>query len=133
MHKPSPTEKRNDLKGRSGLERIWNACIYSRDGYVAAWRDEQAFRQIIYGCCLGIPLALWLGQTWLERVVLILVLVLAVLVELLNSAIENTVDHISAERHPLAKKAKDMGSAAQLTAQICIVLVWSSYLIGRFF
>ena len=81
----------------------------------------------------GLPLACWLGQTWGDRVLLALVLVVALLVELLNSAIENVVDRISPELHPLSKKAKDMGSAAQFTAQICILVVWGTYLIGRFF
>ena len=96
-------------------------------------RDEQAFRQIVWGCLAGLPLACWLGQTWGDRVLLALVLVVALLVELLNSAIENVVDRISPELHPLSKKAKDMGSAAQFTAQICILVVWGTYLIGRFF
>ena len=102
----APDNLRNKLKGRSGLRRLWNACRYSRDGFTAAWGD---------------------------RVLLALVLVVALLVELLNSAIENVVDRISPELHPLSKKAKDMGSAAQFTAQICILVVWGTYLIGRFF
>ena len=129
----APDNLRNKLKGRSGLRRLWNAGRYSRDGFTAAWRDEQAFRQIVWGCLAGLPLACWLGQTWGDRVLLALVLVVALLVELLNSAIENVVDRISPELHPLSKKAKDMGSAAQFTAQICILVVWGTYLIGRFF
>ena len=112
----TPDNLRNKLKGRSGLRRLWNACRYSRDGFTAA-----------------LPLACWLGQAWGDRVLLALVLVVALLVELLNSAIENVVDRISPELHPLSKKAKDMGSAAQFTAQICILVVWGTYLIGRFF
>ena len=74
------------------------------------------------------------GKWWLALFPgLALVLVVALLVELLNSAIENVVDRISPELHPLSKKAKDMGSAAQFTAQICILVVWGTYLIGRFF
>ena len=72
-----------------------------------------------------------LCRTWAEGILLILPLALAVVVELCNSAIENVVDRISPEWHPLAKKAKDMGSAAQLTAQILIALVWGSYLLVR--
>ena len=128
-----PDNLRNAFKGRSGPQRLWNACRYSRDGFAAAWQDEQAFRQIVWGCLAGLPLACWLGESWSDRVLLGLVLVIALLVELLNSAIENVVDRISPEPHPLSKKAKDMGSAAQLTAQICILVVWGAYLIGRLF
>ena len=71
----TPDNLRNQLKGRSGLRRLWNACRYSRDGFTAAWRDEQAFRQIVWGCLAGLPLACWLGQTWGDRVLLALVLV----------------------------------------------------------
>lgn len=132
MTEQTPRNLRNDLKGRSGLRRLWNACLYSYDGFVAAWRDEQAFRQIVWGCVLGLPLAFWLGRAWGDRVLLSLVLVISLLVELLNSAIENVVDRISPELHPLSKKAKDMGSAAQLIAQIGILLVWGTYLVSRF-
>lgn len=128
----TPRNLRNDLKGRSGLRRLWNACRYSYDGCAAAWRDEQAFRQIVWGCVFGLPLAFWLGRTWGDRALLSLVLVLSLLVELLNSAIENVVDRISPELHPLSKKAKDMGSAAQLMAQIGVLLVWGTYVISRF-
>ena len=128
-----PDNLRNAFKGRSGPQRLWNACRYSRDGFAAAWQDEQAFHQIVWGCLAGLPLACWLGESWSDRVLLGLVLVIALLVELLNSAIENVVDRISPEPHPLSKKAKDMGSAAQFTAQICILVVWGAYLIGRLF
>lgn len=122
---------RNDLKGRTGLVRLRNALRYSLDGYRAAWKDEQAFRQIVCLCGPGLILAVLLCRTWTEGILLILPLALAVVVELCNSAIENVVDRISPEWHPLAKKAKDMGSAAQLTAQILIALVWGSYLLVR--
>lgn len=127
----NPSPRRNDLKGRTGLTRLRNALRYSWEGYCAAWRDEQAFRQIVALCVPGLLLAGILSRSWAEWVLLILPLALSVVVELCNSAIENTVDRISTERHPLAKKAKDMGSAAQLTAQIFIVLVWGGYLLSR--
>ena len=81
---------------------------------------------------LGLPLAWLLGESWGDSILLSAVLLLAMIVELLNSAIENVVDRISLELHPLAKKAKDMGSAAQFTAQSLIVLVWGSYLVHLF-
>lgn len=118
---------RNALKGTTGLQRLRNALRYSRDGFITAWTDEQAFRQIVYVFCISLPLALCFGRTWAECVLLLLLPALALVVELLNSAIENTVDRISPELHPLAKKAKDLGSAAQCAMQICILLVWGSF------
>ena len=115
-------DARNELKGKRGLVRLLNATRYSLAGYKAAWQDEEAFRQICLLAVIGLPLACWLGRDWTESVLL---------VELLNSAIENVVDRISLEWHPLAKKAKDMGSAAQFTAQLFLAAVWGGYLLGR--
>ncbi|MDD6181719.1 MAG: diacylglycerol kinase [Desulfovibrionaceae bacterium] len=132
MPEQHASSDRNTLKGRQGLERLWNATRYSRDGFLAAYRDEEAFRQIVHVAALGLPLAWLLGESWGDSILLSAVLLLAMIVELLNSAIENAVDRISLELHPLAKKAKDMGSAAQFTAQSLIVLVWGSYLVHLF-
>lgn len=119
-------DARNELKGKRGLVRLLNATRYSLAGYKAAWQDEEAFRQICLLAVIGLPLACWLGRDWTESVLLAVPLV-----ELLNSAIENVVDRISLEWHPLAKKAKDMGSAAQFTAQLFLAAVWGGYLLGR--
>lgn len=115
---------------RHGLVRLVHALRYSLDGLRATWKDEEAFRQIVLLCLVGIPLALYLGGSWAERVLLILPLVLCVVVELLNTAIENLVDLVSPEWHPLAKKAKDMGSAAQFVCQIFWACVWLGFLLG---
>jgi diacylglycerol kinase (ATP) len=117
------------LKGRSGLARIWHACGYSLAGLRAAYAGEAAFRQLVWLSLLLIPLALLLDVSRVERAVLIAVVFLALIVELLNSAIEATVDRISLELHPLSKQAKDMGSAAQLLALCLIGLVWAVILI----
>lgn len=117
-------DARNELKGKRGLVRLLNATRYSLAGYKAAWQDEEAFRQICLLAVIGLPLACRLGRGWAESVLLAVPLVLCLLVELLNSAIENVVDRISLEWHPLAKKAKDMGSAAQFTAQLFLAAVW---------
>ncbi|AHY41676.1 diacylglycerol kinase [Stutzerimonas decontaminans] len=117
------------LKGRSGLVRIWYACGYSLAGLRAAYAGEAAFRQLVWLSLLLIPLALLLDVSRVERAVLIAVVFLALIVELLNSAIEATVDRISFELHPLSKQAKDMGSAAQLLALCLIGLVWAVILI----
>lgn len=123
----------NELKGRTGLTRLRNAVIYSLDGYRAAWRDEEAFRQIVILLAAGIPLAFLIGRNWAEMVLLILPLVLCVIVELFNTAVENVVDRISLDMHPLSKKAKDMGSAAQFTAQLFLAFTWGGSLLVRLF
>ncbi|MCQ4295566.1 diacylglycerol kinase [Pseudomonas stutzeri] len=117
------------LKGRSGLARIWHACGYSLAGLRAAYAGEAAFRQLVWLSLLLIPLALLLDVSRVERAVLVAVVFVALIVELLNSAIEATVDRISFELHPLSKQAKDMGSAAQLLALCLIGLVWAVILI----
>ncbi|AFM34665.1 diacylglycerol kinase [Pseudomonas sp. NP21570] len=117
------------LKGRSGLTRLWYAAGYSAAGLKAAYRGEAAFRQLVLLNLLLIPLAFLLDVSRVERAVLIAVVFLGLIVELLNSAIEATVDRISFELHPLAKQAKDMGSAAQLLALCLIGLVWAVILI----
>ena len=126
-------KQHNEMKGRTGLRRLRNAVIYPLDGYRAAWRDEEAFRQIVILLAAGIPLAFLLGRNWAETVLLVLPLVLCVIVELFNTAVENVVDRISLDMHPLSKKAKDMGSAAQFTAQLFLAFVWGGYLLVRFF
>jgi len=117
------------LKGRGGLARIWYASGYSAAGLRAAYIAEAAFRQLVLLNLLLIPLAFLLDVSRVERAVLIAVVFLGLIVELLNSAIEATVDRISFELHPLAKQAKDMGSAAQLLALCLIGLVWAVILI----
>lgn len=117
-------------KGQRGLRRILDAAGYSRDGLLAALRGEAAFRQLVLLNALLLPLAFWLEVTPVERALLVAVCLLALIVELLNSAIEAVVDRISLERHPLSKNAKDMGSAAQLLALTMITLVWAIILLG---
>lgn len=114
------------------LRRLKNALHYSCQGYAAAFKDEPAFRQVLALAAVLIIAAFILPLTFGERALLILPLFTSVIVELLNSAIENIVDLASPGIHPLAKKAKDMGSAAQLTALVLIALVWCLVLIGRF-
>ncbi|MCF7201652.1 diacylglycerol kinase [Pseudomonas oligotrophica] len=117
------------LKGRQGLRRILQAGGYSLAGLRAAYAGEAAFRQVVLLNLLLIPLAFLLEVSRVERAVLIAVVLLAPIVELLNSAIEATVDRISLELHPLSKRAKDMGSAAQLLTMALIALVWAVILL----
>ena len=114
-----------------GIKRLVHAVRYSVDGWKAAFKDEEAFRQIVLLTAIGVPLAFVIASSWSETVLLILPLVICIITELVNSAIENVVDRISGEWHPLAKKAKDMGSAAQFTAQLFLVLVWAGFLLAR--
>lgn len=124
---------RNDKKGKKGLNRILNAYKYSIDGIKAAWKDEEAFRQVtVLGIIFGI-LGIIIGQNWIEKVLLLLPSILCIVGELINSAIENAIDFTSKEIHPLAKKAKDMGSAVQLVLLIFFVVIWVSYIFFKFY
>jgi diacylglycerol kinase (ATP) len=117
-------------KGKTGLRRVWNAFFYSMDGFAAALKHEDAFRQESLLAALLIPAALWLGDTGIERALMIGSLVLVLIVELINSAIEATVDRISLENHALAKRAKDIGSASVLLALTNVVAIWGLVLFG---
>ncbi|WP_217477718.1 diacylglycerol kinase [Stutzerimonas stutzeri] len=117
------------MKGRRGLARIWHASGYSFAGLKAAYRGEAAFRQLVLLNLVLIPVALMLDVSRAERAILIGVVFLGLIIELLNSAIEATVDRISFDIHPLSKQAKDMGSAAQLLALCLVGLVWAVILL----
>jgi diacylglycerol kinase (ATP) len=117
-------------KGATGLRRIINATRYSLEGLRQAAQKEQAFRQELLLTIVLVPLALWLGENGVERAILIASLILVLIVELVNSAIEATQDRISLEQHPLAKAAKDFGSAAVMLALINAALVWLLVLLG---
>lgn len=121
------------VQKNKGLNRIIKACGYSIAGLKAAWREEAAFRQESLLMIIMLPLAFWLGETVLEQMLLIAVCVLAVIVELINSAIEAVVDRISDEQHVLAGRAKDMGSAAVFVSILLIVVVWCGVALDRFF
>ena len=110
--------------GNTGLKRLLKATGYSRDGLVAAFRHETAFRQEIALGFILIPLALWLGNTALERAVLVMVWLLILMAELVNSAIESIVDRIGDEHHELAGRAKDIGSAVVFVALVNAAVVW---------
>jgi diacylglycerol kinase (ATP) len=111
-----------------GPGRVVRALGYSIDGLAAAWRSEGAFRQEVICAAVLIPLALLAPATVVERVLLVGTVLLVLVVELLNSALEAAIDRISAERHPLSKKAKDAGSAAVLVAIIAGTLTWFAIL-----
>ncbi len=114
----------SSLKGKTGLKRIVHATGYSLAGFKAAFKHEAAFRQIVLINFILIPITFFIDVSRLEQVIMIMVCLLAVIVELFNSAIEAVVDRVSLEKHPLSKNAKDMGSAAQFVAQCIIIMTW---------
>lgn len=122
----------NPQKGRTGLTRLRHAAGYSMEGLACAFRNESAFRDETLIAMVMLPASFWLGQTWLEVGLLAGSVLLVMLVELLNSAIEATVDRISLERHELAKRAKDYGSAAVLLATLWCGGLWLAALWHRF-
>ncbi|EZQ15638.1 MAG: diacylglycerol kinase [Gammaproteobacteria bacterium HGW-Gammaproteobacteria-11] len=129
--KPDPASSSNALafKSRGGFGRVFKATGYSIAGLRAAFTGEAAFRQLLALSAVLIPLAVVLDVSAIERAILLLVVFAALIVELLNSAIEAVVDRISLELHPLSKQAKDMGSAAQLVSLLMILTVWLVILI----
>lgn len=112
------------FKGKTGLVRVWNAFGYSLAGLKAAFRLEDAFRQECLLAAILIPAALFVPTDGTGKALLIGSTLLVLIVELLNSAIEATVDRVSLEHHQLAKRAKDIGSAAVLIALINLAAVW---------
>ena len=112
-------------KSKSGLQRIWRATFYSAEGFRAALRHEHAFRQELLLCAVLLPFALFLPLIAMERAVLIAALLLLLIVELLNSAIEAIVDRVSLENHDLSKRAKDLGSAAVFLSLTVVAVTWT--------
>lgn len=117
-------------KGKTGLKRIWNAFFYSIDGLAAAFRHENAFRQEVLLAVILIPAALLLPASGVGKALMIASVLLVLIVELLNSAVEAAVDRISLENHLLAKRAKDIGSAAVMLSLINVPVVWLLVLLG---
>jgi len=123
----------SEFKSKSGMRRIFSAFTYSLDGFRSAWKYEHAFRQELIVFVIGTVVALLLHISAFEKLMLIGVLVLVLIVELINSAIEAVVDRISLERHPLSKNAKDFGSAAVLLAFLLAAAAWAVVLFNRFY
>lgn len=110
--------------GNTGITRIIKAAGYSWAGLCAAFKHEAAFRQELALSIILIPTGIWLGQSGIERALLIGCVLLVLIVELVNSAIEAVVDRSGTERHELAGRAKDIGSAAVLVALLNVIVVW---------
>ncbi|OAI18244.1 diacylglycerol kinase [Methylomonas lenta] len=108
-----------------GLKRLVNACFFSAAGFKATWQHEEAFRQEVMLFIVTTPLALWLGNSAIEKVLMIGSVVLVLLVELLNSAVEAVVDRVGFEHHELSGRAKDIGSAAVMLSLIWAAITWA--------
>jgi diacylglycerol kinase (ATP) len=120
----------SEYNSTDGLDRILRAFGYSFRGYAACYRHEAAFRQEILAGLVIVPLGIWLGDTGVEKALLAGSWALVIVVELLNSAVEATVDRFGPEHHDLCGRAKDLGSAAVLTSILIVAVVWGLVLFG---
>lgn len=125
-------QQTSEFKSKSGVKRIFSAFSYSMDGFKAAWRNEHAFRQELLLVIPGVIVALLLPLPPLRKLALVAVLLLILIVELINSAIEAVVDRVSFEHHPLSKNAKDLGSAAVFLAIVLAGATWAVILAPLF-
>ena len=132
MSEQDPPQEVSEFKSKSGLKRIFLALFYSLDGFKSAWKHEHAFRQELVMVICGVIVALALPVSAYQKLMLIAVLLLILIVELINSAIEAVVDRVSLERHSLSKNAKDFGSAAVLLTLIIAIATWAVVLYERF-
>jgi diacylglycerol kinase (ATP) len=121
----------NPQKTRRGLSRMWHATGYSMAGLRAGW-EETAFRQEMLASLVLLPAAFWLGSSWTEVAVLATTVVLVLIVELLNTAVETAIDRVGPEWHELSKRAKDMGSAAVLLSLLLCLGTWAAAIYHRF-
>ena len=117
-------------KGKTGFKRIWNAMLYSFDGFAAAFRHEDAFRQEVFLALILVPAAFYLPVGGVAKGQMIASVLLVMIVELLNSGIEAVTDRVSLEDHNLAKRAKDLGSAAVMLSLINVPVVWLLVIFG---
>ena len=133
MNAPHPVaaaEQESPFKGKTGVRRLVNALAYSAAGLRAAYRHEDAFRQEVTLAALMLPLALLLPASGVGHALMIGSVLLVLIVELVNSAIEAAVDRISLDQHRLSKRAKDIGSAAVLIALLNVVATWCLVLLS---
>lgn len=115
-----------------GFRRIYNAFFYSMDGFLAAWKNEEAFRQESYLAVVLIPTAFWLGENILQVSLLLFSVFIVLITELLNTGVEIAIDRIGSERHDLSKRAKDIGSAAVFVSLTALTIVWGLALYEKF-
>lgn len=122
----------NPQKSRRGLSRLWHALGYSLQGLRSGW-GEPAFRQEALAACVLLPASVWLGRGWAEVALLAGSVLLVMIVELLNGAVESTIDRIGPQWHHLSKRAKDLGSAAVLLSLLLAAGIWLAALATFFF
>ena len=115
-----------------GLKRLVHAFKYSMAGFEACFEHEEAFRQEVFALIFLIPLGIWLGNTPVEKALLVGTLLMVPIAELLNTGIEAVVDRVSMEKHELSGRAKDIGSAAVFLSIVLVVAVWGLILAPRF-
>lgn len=125
-----PTAMTDPHKGKTGVTRIWGALLNSLQGLTAAFSHEQAFRQEVVLAAILIPVAVMLPVSAVGRALMTGSVLLVLIVELVNSAVESAVDRVSLDIHPLAKRAKDIASAAVLLALLNVPVVWLLVLTG---
>ena len=130
MHTTPAIDAVNPQKARKGFSRMWHATGYSLAGLKAGW-FETAFRQEALAAMVMVPASFWLGSTWIETAVLCTSVVIVLIVELLNTAVEVAIDRIGPEWHELSKRAKDMGSAAVLLSLLLCAGIWTAALCHR--
>lgn len=126
----APHEATDAQKRRTGLSRLWHALGYSIAGLRAGWH-ETAFRQEAVASFVLVPLAFWIGRSWVEVALLVGTVVLVMVVELLNTGIETAIDRIGPEWHALSKRAKDMGSAAVLLSLVLCAGTWIGAIVAH--
>jgi len=126
----APHHAESPFKGKTGLKRVWNALHYSIDGLKAAYRHEDAFRQEALLALILIPAAFFMPASGIGKALMVGSVLLVLVVELLNSAVEAVVDRVSLDHHLLAKRAKDIGSAAVLISLLNVLVIWTLVLIG---
>ncbi|MBE0575570.1 MAG: diacylglycerol kinase [Desulfuromonadales bacterium] len=117
---------------RRGFDHFIHAFSWSMKGFVATYRFEAAFRQELFFCIILVPVALWLGETGTERALMVASLLLVLIVEIINSAIESIVNRIGIEHHQLSGRAKDQGSAAVFLSLLLAAFLWALILLPKF-
>lgn len=125
----SASAQQNPPVGKTGIPRLIAATRYTVAGLRVAFAQEEAIRMEVFAFIVMAPLGLWLGQTNVEKVLLVASLVLVILVELINTAIENVVDRIGSDYHELSRAAKDIGSATVMIALLLVLFIWGMLLI----
>jgi diacylglycerol kinase (ATP) len=128
---PTGRTAESPFKGKTGVQRLLNAARYSLHGLASAFRHEEAFRQEVLLAAILIPTALLLDVGGTGKALMIASVLLVLIVELLNSAVEAAVDRISFDQHNLSKRAKDIGSAAVALSLLNVAVVWALVLLGR--